>query len=427
MWLATNLRESPAWHTEGPMCFGGGQRGKFGMGGSPLPPTPDTPQPNPPPGSPWPRCEARQGCPPEGVQHLPSVPAGSSPAQPPSGGVRSPPCGGAWRGPPGWCPGRRSCRSSPSPAGAPPCPSTRASRPARGSHLQAPGPPCHPPGGRHIPASCPAGLEAPGWRESRGAAPSSAPPGRPRRPGSPAPPAPGAAPRCSRSGPGPPSPSRWHATRPAGAPGTPPCCRHPQRWPAGKEAGEGGKGRAGTASPGLPEPAPTGGAAAPPSQFPWLPGDMAVPSTLPLSETHAWSRHQSPWAQHLEENRGQAVGVFWSAEVYLRGVFHLFQTWPPPKECSWGKGVHEWGWAHRQSTMVGASSGPSAAAGCQPSLSKPTDGAAVAAQRLPKSRRCVPCLQIGRWQSDLPEAAQPAGVRAGNKTGLLPLAGWERE
>lgn len=61
------------------------------------------------------------------------------------------------------------------------------------------------------------------------------------------------------------------------------------RHPAGglRKAAEGGKSGAGTASPGLPEPALTGGAAAPPcaGRPSRSPGDVAIPSVLPLSHT----------------------------------------------------------------------------------------------------------------------------------------------
>lgn len=55
--------------------------------------------------------------------------------------------------------------------------------------------------------------------------------------------------------------------------------------PAGREAVEGAKGRPSTASPGLPEPAPTGGAAAPPRASPsrspgWLGTWLSPPSCV---------------------------------------------------------------------------------------------------------------------------------------------------
>jgi len=121
--------------------------------------------------------------------------------------------------------------------------------------------------------------------------------------------------------------------------------------------------------------------------------------------------------------------------LFKRGCFFPpFQAWQPPEECSWGKGDTSGARGTGRATVMAASHGPSATAGCWPALSpspSPSTSpspcrAAAAAQPLPQSRR-APCLQMGRWQSGWPQAAQQAGVRAGDKTALLPVPGWERE
>lgn len=88
--------------------------------------------------------------------------------------------------------------------------------------------------------------------------------------------------------------------------------------PAGWEAVEGAKGRPSTASPGLPEPAPTGGAAAPPRASPsrssgWLGTWLSPPS-------HVWPKPQGDRGGRTPARWGQGGLTASSEESQAAGI-----------------------------------------------------------------------------------------------------------